>query len=172
MSLYKASVPTYIQMLGSMVTVLDKGIAYAAAKKVEQAVFVNYRLIPDMRPFSFQIHSVTDHASGSCQRCAGIEAQLPPRDETTLDQLKARVLNVLDVVKSVAPAAVDAHADRDVVFPMGPRKVTMKGWDYMMYFALPNFWFHHTTAYNILRHCGVEIGKMDFLGIMPGFPKS
>jgi hypothetical protein len=172
MSLYKASVPTYIQMLGSMVTVLDKGIAYAATKKVEQGVFVNYRLFPDMRPFSFQVCSVTDHASGSCQRCAGIEAQLPPRDETTLDQLRARVVNALDVVKSVAPAAIDAHADRDVVFPTGPRRVTMKGWDYMMYFALPNFWFHHTTAYNILRHCGVEIGKMDFLGVMPGFPKS
>src|ERR1700683_4439197 len=97
MSLYKASVPTYIQMLGSMVTVLDKGIAYAATKKVEQGVFVNYRLIPDMRPFSFQVWSVADHASGSCQRCAGIEAQLPPRDETGLDQLKARGVNARDV---------------------------------------------------------------------------
>lgn len=171
MSLYKAAVPTYVQMLGSMVTVLDKGIAYAAAKKVEQPVLVNYRLFPDMRPLAFQVHSVTDHASGSCQRCAGVEAVLPPRDETTLDQLKARVAKALDIVKSVTPAAVDAHADKDVVFPMGPRKVTMKGWDYMMYFALPNFWFHHTTAYNILRHCGVEIGKMDYLGVMPGFPK-
>jgi uncharacterized protein len=171
MSLYKASVPTYVQMLGSMVTVLDKGIAYAAAKKVDQAVFVNYRLFPDMRPFSFQVQSLADHASGSCQRLAGIEAVLPPRDETTLDQLKARAVKALDVVKSVAPAAVDAHADQDVAFPMGPRKVTMKGWDYMMYFALPNFWFHHTTAYNVLRHCGVEIGKMDYLGVMPGFPK-
>ena len=172
MSLYKASVPTYIQMLGSINTLLDRGIAHAAAKKIDQAVFTNFRLFPDMRPFSFQVCSVADHASGACQRCAGIEAQLPPRDETTLDQLKARVVNALDVVKSVAPAAIDAHADRDVVFPMGPRKVTMKGWDYMMYFALPNFWFHHTTAYNISRHCGVEIGKMDFLGVMPGFPKS
>ena len=171
MSLYKAAVPTYVQMLGSMVTVLDKSVAYAAAKKVEQPVLVNYRLFPDMRPVAFQVHSLADHASGSCQRCAGIEAVLAPRDETTLDQLKARVLKALDIVRSVTPAAVDAHADKDIVFPMGPRKVTMKGWDYMMYFALPNFWFHHTTAYNILRHCGVEIGKMDYLGVMPGFPK-
>ena len=171
MSLYKAAVPTYVQMLGSMVTVLDKSVAYAAAKKVEQLVLVNYRLFPDMRPVAFQVHSLADHASGSGQRCAGIEAVLAPRDETTLDQLKARVLKALDIVRSVTPAAVDAHADKDIVFPMGPRKVTMKGWDYMMYFALPNFWFHHTTAYNILRHCGVEIGKMDYLGVMPGFPK-
>ncbi len=171
MSLYKASVPTYIQMLGSMVTVLEKGIAHAAATKIDQSVFVNYRLFPDMRPLSFQVHSLADHASGSCQRLAGIEAQLPPRDETTLDQLKTRVVKALDVVKSIAPAAVDAHADQDVPFPMGPRKVTMKGYDYMMHFALPNFWFHHTTAYNILRHCGVAIGKMDYLGVIPGFPK-
>jgi uncharacterized protein len=172
MSLYKASVPSYIQMLGSMVAILDKAIAHAAARTIDQAVLVNYRLFPDMRPLSFQLHWVADHASGSCQRCAGIEPQLPTRDETTLDQLKARVVGALDIVKSVTPSDVDAHADRDVIFPMGPRKVTMKGWDYMMYFALPNFWFHHTTAYNILRHCGVEIGKMDYLGAMPGFPKS
>jgi uncharacterized protein len=171
MSLYKASVPTYIQLLGSMVTVLDKGIAHAAAKKIEQSVYVNTRLFPDMRPFSFQVHSLADHASGSCQRLAGIEAQLPPRDETTLDQLKTRVAKALDIVKSVTPAAVDARADQDVVFPMGPRKMTMKGSDYMLHFALPNFYFHHTTAYNVLRHCGVEIGKMDFLGVIPGFPK-
>ncbi len=172
MSLYKASVPTYIQMLGSITTLLDKGIAHAAAKKIDQAVFVNYRLFPDMRPFVFQIHSVTDHASGSSQRLAGLEAQLLPRDETTLDQLKARVAKTLDVVKSVSAEAVDSHADKDITFPMGPRKVTMKGWDYMMHFALPNFYFHHTTAYDILRHCGLEIGKGDFLGVIPGFPKS
>jgi hypothetical protein len=171
MSLYKASVPTYVQVIGSMMTVLDKGIAYAAARKIDQTVLVNYRLFPDMRPLSFQVQAVADHASGSCQRCAGIEAVLPARDETTLDQLKARVVKALEIVKSVSPAAVDAHADRDVVFPMGPRKVTMKGWDYMMHFALPNVWFHHTTAYGILRHCGVEIGKMDYMGVMPGFPK-
>jgi uncharacterized protein len=172
MSLYKASVPTYIQMLGSMTTILDKTIAHAAANKIDQSVLVNYRLFPDMRPLSFQVHSLADHASGSTQRLAGIEAALAPRDETTLEQLKVRVVKALDVVKSVAPAAVDAHADQDIAFPMGPRKVTMKGHDYMMHFALPNFWFHHTTAYNILRHCGVVIGKSDYLGVMPGFPKS
>jgi len=172
MSLYKASVPTYIQMLGSINTLLDRGIAHAAAKKIDQAVFTNFRLFPDMRPFTFQIQSVTDHASGSCQRLAGIEAVLPPRDETTLDQLKLRVAKALDIVNSVSAEAVDAHADKDVTFSMGPRKVTMKGWDYMLHFAMPNFYFHHTTAYDILRHCGVEIGKGDFLGVMPGFPKA
>jgi hypothetical protein len=171
MSLYQASVPTYVQMLGSMITILDKGIAHAAATKVDQSVYVNYRLFPDMRPFSFQVHSLADHASGSCQRLAGIEATLPPRDETTLDQLKARVARALDIVKSVTPEAVDAHANRNIEFPMGPRKTVMRGHDYMMHFALPNFWFHHTTAYNVLRHCGVTIGKGDYLGVIPGFPK-
>jgi uncharacterized protein len=171
MSLYKASVPSYVQMLGSMVKILDKSIAHAAARKIEQPVLVNYRLVPDMRPLSFQLHWVADHAQGSCQRLAGMEPTLPPRDETTLDQFKLRIAKALEVVKSVSAAAVDVHADQDIEFPMGPRKVTMKGWDYMMYFAMPNFWFHHTTAYNVLRHCGVEVGKMDFLGVMPGFPK-
>ena len=171
MSLFKSSVPTYIQLLGSMTTLLDKAITHAAARKIDQSVFMNYRLYPDMRPFAFQLHSLTDHAGGSCLRLAGIDAQLPPRDETTLDQMKLRVAKALDIVKSVTPAAVDAHADKDITFPMGPRKVTMKGSDYMLHFALPNFYFHHTTAYNILRHCGVEVGKMDFLGVIPGFPK-
>lgn len=171
MSLYKASVPIYIQMLGSITTLLDKGIAHAAVRKIDQSVFVNFRLYPDMRPFVFQLQSVTDHASGSCQRLAGIDPQFPPRDETTLDQLKLRVAKALDVVKSVAPAAIDAGADKDITFPVGPHKVTMRGSDYMLHFALPNFYFHHTTAYDILRHCGVEIGKLDFLGVIPGFPK-
>ena len=171
MSLFKSSVPTYVQLLDSMTTLLDKAIAHAAARKIDQSVFMNYRLYPDMRPFTFQLHSVTDHAGGSCQLLAGNEAQLLPRDETTLDQLKLRVAKTLDVVKSVTQSAVDAHADKDVTFSMGPRKVTMKGSDYMLHFALPNFYFHHTTAYNILRHCGVEVSKMDFLGVIPGFPK-
>jgi hypothetical protein len=172
MSLYQASVPTYTQLLGSMTAILDKAIAYAAAKKIDPSVLVGYRLFPDMRPFAFQIQSLTDHAGGSSQRLTGIEAQLLPRDETTLEQLKLRVAKTLDTVKSVSASAVDAHADKDITFPMGPRKVTMKGADYMLHIALPNFYFHHTTAYNILRHCGVEIGKGDFLGTVPGFPKA
>jgi hypothetical protein len=171
MSLYEASVPVYVQLLGSMQNILDKAIAHCASKKYEAPTICNDRLFPDMFTFARQVQAVADHASGSCLRCAGKEANLPPRDETTLEALKERVTRALAAVQSVSKADIDAHADKDVTFPMGPRQVTMKGWNYMLHFALPNFYFHHTTAYNILRHRGVELGKRDFLGVVPGFPK-
>ena len=96
----------------------------------------------------------------------------PARDEKTLEALRERIVKALAVVNSVKAADVDAHADKDVTFPMGPRQVTMKGKEYMMHFAFPNFYFHATTAYDILRHRGVAIGKRDFLGVVPGMPKA
>jgi uncharacterized protein len=171
MSLYDASVPVYVQLLGSMQNILDKAIAHCAGKKYEQATICNDRLFPDMFTFVRQVQSLADHAARSSVLCAGKEVNLPPRDETTLEALKERVTQALAMVQSVSKADVDANAGKDVTFPMGPRQVTMKSSDYMIHFALPNFYFHHTTAYNILRHRGVELGKRDFLGVIPGFPK-
>ena len=167
MSLYAFSIPTYQQILGGMIVVLDKTIAYAAAKKLDHAVVLNDRLALDMFNFARQIQTFTDHAAGSCLRCAGKEATLLPRDETTLEGLRDRVAHALSVVNSVSAADVDAHATTDITFPIGPRKGTMKGKEYMMNFALPNFYFHVITAYDILRHRGVEIGKWDYLGVVP-----
>jgi hypothetical protein len=172
MSLYAASVPVYAQLLGSIQTILDKTIAQVAARKLDQAAIVNDRLYPDMFPFSRQVQAVCDHAAGSCVRLTGQEYVVPPREETTLEQLKQRVANALATVNGVTAEQVDGHAGKDVNFPMGPRTVTMRGDNYMLHFALPNFYFHLTTAYDILRHRGFEVGKRDFLGVIPGFPKA
>ena len=170
MSLYAFSVPTYQQILGGMLGVMDKAIAQTAAKKWDEAFVLNDRIYPDMFNFARQVQSFTDHAMRSCQICSGKEANLPPRDETTLAGLKARIEKALEIVNSSSAGDMDAHADKDVTFPVGPRQVTMKAKDYMMGFAFPNFYFHATTAYGILRHRGVEVGKRDFLGKVPGMP--
>ncbi len=172
MSLYEFSVPAYQQILGGMLGVMDKTIAHANAKKWDHSVVCNDRLHPDMFSFARQVQSFTDHAAGSSLRLAGKEANLAPRDETTLEGLRERIAKSLALVNSVTAADVDARAASDVAFPMGPRQVIMKGKDYMMHFALPNFYFHAVTAYDLLRHRGVEIGKRDFLGAVPGFPKA
>ena len=172
MSLYESSIPTYRQVVGGMIGVLDKAIAHYGEKKLEEASLLHDRLYPDMFPFTRQVQSFCDHAAGSSLRLAGKEANLPARDETTLAGLRERCVKALAAVNSVSKADVDAHADKDIVFSMGVRQVTMRGRDYMMHFAFPNFYFHATTAYNILRHRGVVVGKRDFLGVVPGMPKA
>jgi uncharacterized protein len=170
MSLYAFSIPTYQQILGGMLGVIDKAIAHAKEKKWDQNFVLTDRLYPDMFDFARQVQSFTDHAARSSLLLAGKDATMPARDEKTLEALRERIVKAIATVNSVSAAEVDAHADKDVTFPMGPRQVTMKGKDYMMHFAFPNFYFHATTAYDILRHRGVVIGKRDFLGVVPGFP--
>ncbi len=172
MSLHSISIPVFVQILNSSLQVLDKTIAHCAAKKIDQANLLSDRLYPDMFPLVRQFQAIADHASGASLRLAGKDAPIPPREETTFEALKQRLVNALAAVESVSAADVDAHASQDITFPMGPRQVTMRGHEYLLHFAMPNFYFHATTAYNILRHRGVEIGKRDFLGVMPGFPKA
>ncbi len=172
MSLYDSSIPTYQQVLGGMLGVLDKAIAQYSEKKYEDISLLHDRLYPDMFTFTKQVQSFCDHASRSSLLLAGKDSAPPERNETTLAALRERIVKALSAVNSVSKADVDAHADKDVTFPMGPRQVTMKGADYMMHFAFPNFYFHAVTAYNILRHRGVVIGKRDFLGVVPGMPKA
>ena len=170
MSLYAASVPVYVQLLGAMNTIIDKAVEQSAARKADEAFLLNDRLYPDMFPLSRQIQAVCDHAAGSCVRLAGGNYEIPPRTETSFAQLKQRVANALATVQGVTEEAVNAGASKDVSFPMGPRTVTMRGDNYMLHFAFPNFYFHLATAYDILRHRGFEIGKRDFLGKVVGFP--
>lgn len=169
MSLHRIAAPTYLQMLGSMQTLLDKAIAHCDAGKLDQSVILQARLYPDMFPFVRQVQAVADHAASSCLRLAGREAASPPREETTLQALKQRIATARSTVESVSAEAIDACADREISFPIGPRQAAMKGWDYLVHFALPNFYFHHAAAYAILRHNGIEVGKRDFLGAVPGF---
>ena len=167
-SMSEALLPPLETGLNALSGILDKAAAYAEAKKIDPAVLLNSRLFPDMFPFSRQVQIACDQAKNGAARLAGID---PPRyedTETTIDQLKARIAKTLEFVKTVDAKAIDAAGSREVTFPLGPtNKGHMKGDDYLTHFVLPNFYFHLTAAYAILRHCGVEIGKRDFLGAIP-----
>ena len=163
-SMYAASVPAFTQTLSALSAILDKAAAHCAAKKIDPAALLTARLYPDMLMFTKQVQLTCDFAKNCVGRLTG-EAPKFPDEEKTFDELKARVAKTLDYVKSVKPADVDAGADKDVTFPTGPdSKMTLPGAQYLVHVVLPNFYFHATTAYDILRHNGVEIGKLDFLG--------
>ena len=164
MSLYTASIPAYQQHLKATLTILDKAIAHCAAKKIEQSVLLNDRIFPDMFPLVRQFQYIADHAWNSAARLNGDEPTPPPREETSFEQLKDRINKAIAIMDSVSAAKIDGNAEKEVTFPVGPRKATMRGHDYMMHFATPNFYFHLTTAYNILRMRGIEVGKWDYLG--------
>jgi hypothetical protein len=163
-SMHAASVPAFQQTLTALSAILDKAAAHCAAKKIDPTALTTARLYPDMLMFVKQVQLACDFAKNGVGRLTG-EAPKFPDEEKTFDELKARVAKTLDYVKSVKPADVDAGADKDVTFPIGPDKtMTLPGGQYLVHVVLPNFYFHATTAYDILRHNGVEIGKLDFLG--------
>ncbi len=167
-SLSEASIPTFLVGLGALSGLLDKADAFAAAKKIDPSVLLQFRLAPDMYPFIRQVQIASDQAKNGSARLAGVE---PPRfedDETSLDQLRARLAKTVAFLQVIDRKAIDAAVERKVAFPRGPNKIGhMKGADYLVHFVLPNFYFHIATAYGILRHCGVDIGKRDFLGAIP-----
>jgi len=164
----QAALPVFEIALNALSGVLDKAAAFAAAKKLDPAVLPQWRLAPDMFPLARQVQVACDQAKNGAARLAGVE---PPRyedKEATIDELKARIAKTLAFVKTVDAKAIDAAGGREVTFPLGPtNKGHMKADDYLTHFVLPNFYFHLTAAYAILRHCGVEIGKRDFLGAIP-----
>ena len=163
-SLYTISAPIFVQFLTSMSAVLEKTAAHAEAKKIDPAFLMNMRLYPDMFPLVRQVRAVTDHAVGGVGRLAGVELPNFPGNETTFAELQARIAQAIAFIKTVKPEQVNGKEDADIVlkFPSGERQ--FKGHAYLVGFALPNFYFHMSTAYGILRHCGVEIGKRDFIG--------
>ena len=167
-SMSKASVPALETGLNALSGLLDKAQAFATARKIDPSVLLNSRLAPDMFALTRQVQIAGDLAKNGMSRLAGVE---PPRfedNETTIDQLKARIAKTVAHLKSLDSAKIDAAADREITFPLGPtNKGQMKGDDYLNHFILPNVYFHLTAAYAILRHLGVEIGKTDFLGAIP-----
>jgi hypothetical protein len=167
-SLSAASLPVLEVGLNALSAVLDKAAAHAAAKKIEPAVLLAWRLAPDMFPLVRQVQVTADQAKNGAARLAGVE---PPRhedNETTIDELKARLAKTVAFLKALDRQAIDAAGEREITFPLGPtNKGHMTGEDYLNHFVLPNFYFHRTAAYAILRHCGVDIGKRDFLGGIP-----
>lgn len=164
----QASLPVFEIGLNALSGLLDKAAAFAAAKKLDPAVLPQWRLAPDMYPLSRQVQIACDQAKNGASRLAGVE---PPRyedNETTIDQLKSRIAKTIAYVNTLDAKKIDAASDREITFPLGPtNKGHMKGDDYLTHFVLPNFYFHLTAAYAILRQCGVDIGKRDFVGAIP-----
>jgi hypothetical protein len=163
-SMYQASIPGFVRMLGNLSEILDKAAQWAEAKKIDPAVLTGARLAPDMIPLRGQIQIATDMTKGAGARLAGVE---PPRyedTEQTFEELKARLAKTIDFLNGLDAAKFEGSEDRTITIKAGPRELTFSGRDYLFGFVMPNVYFHLTTAYAILRHNGLEIGKMDFLG--------
>jgi uncharacterized protein len=163
LSLYDAAFPPVIRMLNSLSAILDKTAAHCAERKIDPAVILGYRLAPDMFPLSRQIQTTTDQAKGMAARLAGLDVPSFPDTETTIEELKTRIAKIVDFVQSVTPAQVEGAEDREIVLKLRT-EMRFSGSDYVFGFMMPNFYFHAATAYDILRHCGVDLGKRDFLG--------
>ena len=165
MSFHDASVPAFLQILGSLSGILAKAEAHCKARNIAPDVLLGARLYPDMLPLSRQIQMACDLAAKGCARLTQSEVPATPDTEKTFDELRQRLATAADYVKAFKPAQFDGADGRDVTFPIGPDKtMTLKGQQFLSHFVLPNFYFHAATAYDILRHNGVEIGKRDFLG--------
>ena len=163
-SMYQASVPAFLQMLNSLSTILEKAEAFAAERKIDPAVLLGYRLAPDMFALTRQVQIATDQAKGCCARLAGVEVPKYADDESTFADLRARIARTIEFVQGFEPGDIDGSEEREIAITAGGRELRFKGQEYLVSFVLPNFYFHVTTAYAILRHCGLPIGKRDFLG--------
>lgn len=163
--MYQASIPVFIRQLSNLSKVLEKAEAFAASKKIEpQIVTTHSRLAADMFPLNRQIHLATDSAKGAGARLAGMAVPSFPDTETTFPELQERIKKTVEFLQTLTPEQVDGSEDRNISFKVGPNELKFKGQDYLLTFALPNFFFHLTVAYAILRHNGVNLGKLDFLG--------
>lgn len=167
-SMYTVSVPVFMQHLNGLSGVLDKAAAWAAARKVNEADLLNMRLSPDMFNLARQIRAATDHAANAAGRLSGKELVKFAGEETTIAQFKERIAKTIEYLKGMKPAEIDGTEDKDIkiTFPNGNTR-DFTGQSLLLGNSLPNFYFHTTTAYDILRSCGVEIGKRDFMGTPP-----
>jgi uncharacterized protein len=167
-SMSQSSLPVFEIGLAALSGVLDKAADFAASKKVDSSVLLSYRLAPDMFALARQVQIACDQAKNGGARLAGIDPPKFEDNETSIDQLKERIAKTIVFVKTLDTTAIDGALDREITFPLGPNnKGHMKGADYLNHFVLPNFYFHLTAVYAIVRHCGVDIGKRDFLGAVP-----
>ena len=167
LSMYQASVPVFQQLLTALSGVLDKAAAHATARKVDPTVLLGMRLYPDMFALTRQVQIAADFGKNTTARLAGQEPPKWEDNEKSIDELKARIAKTLDFMKGFTPAQIDGSEGREITIPMRTGPMTFKGQQYLLHFAMPNFYFHCTTAYDILRHAGVEIGKRDFVGNPP-----
>jgi hypothetical protein len=163
--LYDVSVPVFARMLRNLSTLLDRLAADAEARKFDVTAVLDARLYPDMFSLVRQVQLACDFAKGASARLAGLPVPAFPDEEKTVDELKARIARVLAFIEGVAKADVDAGVDRDITVKLRDRSVELKGVAYLNNMAMPNFYFHCTTAYDIMRHNGVPVGKRDFVGV-------
>jgi uncharacterized protein len=163
-SMYQASIPPIVRSLTNLITILEKGDAYAQAKKIDQLVLINSRLYPDMHPLSKQVQIASDITRRGAARLAGLEAPAMADNETTFAELIDRIAKTITYLETITPDQIDGSEQKKIILPMGKESITLRGMPYLTSFILPNLYFHVTTTYNILRHSGVELGKMDFLG--------
>ncbi len=164
LSIYQAAVPVFLKTLGNLSAILDKAAAFAAAKKVDPTVLLNYRLAPDMFNLTSQVQNAADHAKRACARLAGVEAPPYPDNEASIADLKARIDKTVAFIHTLQPAQFDGAESRELKLKVGGTERAFTGQAYLMHNAFPNFFFHTTAAYAILRHCGVDLGKRDFIG--------
>ena len=163
-SMYQASVPVFIRSLNNLAAIMEKGAAHAQARKIDETVLLGSRLFPDMFPLSRQVQLATDTARSGAGRLAGVDFPAYEDTETTIGQLLQRIRNSITYLESLRPAQIDGSEDKTVSWQTRSSTRSMEGLPYLMNHLLPNVHFHVTTAYDILRHNGVELGKKDFLG--------
>ena len=163
-SMFQASVPTFIRMLNNLATILEKAAAHAEAKKIKPEVLVNSRLYPDMFPLKQQVQVAADNAKGCAARLAGLEPPKFEDNETSFPELIARIQKTISYLNTLKPEQIDGSEERIITLQMRTGSMTFPGIVYLLNNVLPNFYFHVTTAYDILRHCGVELAKRDYIG--------
>jgi hypothetical protein len=164
LSFYDLSVPVFTRALGQLSHILDKGLAHAQAAGIDPSQLVNARLAPDMFTLAGQVQSASDVSKFGAARIAGITGPSFPDDETTYAELRARVAKTIDYLGTVDRGLIDGHEDREVVIKVRGNELKFTAQRYLLQFVLPNLFFHVTTAYDILRHNGVPLGKLDYLG--------
>jgi hypothetical protein len=165
LSMYQASIPVFIRGFENLSHILDKAAAHAEAKKINPTVFISARLYPDMLPFSSQVQIASDTTKGAASRLAGIENPSFADTETSFAELQQRIAKTVEYLKGIKPEQIDGSEQKPIVLPTRSKgDLHFTGQSYLLQHALPNFFFHITTAHDILRHNGVEIGKWDYLG--------
>jgi hypothetical protein len=162
-SMYQVSVPVFQKLLGNLDYILDKAVVDAGARKIDPSVFLQARLAPDMFHFTRQVQIATDMSKGACARLAGVEVPRFEDNEASFPDLKARLKKTVDYIGSLNASLIDGSEERAITLKLGSTEMHFKGQDYLLGFALPNFYFHYTTCYAILRHNGVHLGKTDYV---------
>lgn len=163
-SMYSMSVPVFKRSLTSLDKILDKAVAYADSRKIAHETLLQGRLAPDMLHLIRQVQIATDHAKGCAARLAGVEVPKYEDHEASFADLKARIAKTIAYLDSFKPAQIDGSEDKDIVLKLGPVTLQLKGLEYLRDHAIANLYFHYVTAYGILRHNGLEVGKRDFIG--------